>query len=556
MNTLSQFIQLISPYWLGPKQWLAWLLLFGTLSASLAIVQISVLINEWNKAFYDALTAFQTELILPLMWQYLGYIAIVVLLITAGNWLRKLLLIRWRTHLTRELEQQWLVRHRLYGIAKQQIVDNPDQRITQDSYLLAEKSIDLVKYFCMNVAKIIAFVGILWQLSGIQHIQLGGIELTIQGYLVWLALIYTAICSLLTHGIGRKLKPLNVEKEKAEATYRSSLIRINDNAEQIAFYDGEKTEQQRLIAHFNHIVRNWHALMAREFKLESFSAAYLRITMLIPVFAVLPLYLIKAITFGAMMQARSAFSSVQDGFGWFMDFYKQIMEWAAAVQRLSEFKQSLNALTKNENAIIQQGQQLQCEQVQAYLSPTQPLFQPVNLRLMPGQWLQLQGDSGVGKSTFLRILAGLWQDYQGTVILPVGKICFVPQKAYLAKDRLANVLCYPQTAVKNAAVFCRILTAVGLPHLIDELEQEKDWGQVLSGGEQQRIAFARLLLNQPDFICMDESTNQLDILSARYLLNLLRQMLPNCTLIAITHQPELNELFEQQVELIKISEGT
>ena len=549
MQTLRRFFRLIRPYWFSRTQWLAWTLLLAVLGLSLAIIYIGVFINQWNKDFYDALTAFETTKILPLSIQYLAYMALVVLCVSSAGWLRKLLLIRWRRHLTEQLQEKWLREHNLYRLSLSAQPDNPDQRIAEDCAMLAEKSIDLLKNFVMNMAKIIAFVGILWEISGTLSFQIAGQEVVIHGYLVWLALFYTLLCSLLTHWIGRKLHPLNVQKQQAEANFRRTLLRLHDNAEQVAFYRGEETEKHRLATYFAHIERNWHAIMGREFRLETFSAAYLRLTNILPLFAVMPLYLAKTITFGTMMQARSAFSLVQDGFGWFMDFYKRIMEWAACVQRLAEFNESLAQLPPLPTPIIQ-GRTLVCDALQVALPhQTQPCLAPFSCALQPGDWLQLQGPSGIGKSALLRTLAGLWPAYVGKIALPVGNVLFLPQKSYLPFARLDELLCYPRRPTEIQADLGQLLQMVGLAHLSAQLEVARDWALRLSGGEQQRIAFARLLLQRPQVIFCDENTNQLDIASARHLFSLLKQQLPEAIVIAVTHQAELADFFNSQYVL-------
>lgn len=555
MQTLRQFYFLIRPYWFSSKQWLAWLLLIAIIGSGLAIVQISVYVNAWNKTFYDALTAFQTDKIPALLLEYLGYMAIIVFFVAAGSWLRKLLIIRWRTHLTTQLVEQWLHKHHHYRLSQTaNSLDNPDQRIAEDVALLAEKSLDLIRYLFSNLAKLVAFLGVLWMMSGVQHIELFGVQWNIHGYLVWLALIYTLLCSVITHLIGRQLKPLNVTKQKVEADYRRSLIRVRENSEQIGFYQGENWEQQHLQKGFRAITKNWHELMNREFKLEVFSASYLRITNLLPIFAVLPLYLNRVMTFGDMMQARSAFSSVQDGFGWFMDFYKRIMEWAATVQRLAEFQQKMSDLPEEKIQAYEKNQ-FTCKNITlgsqkpAKNQPHFAMFRPISFQIKAGEWLRLSGASGVGKSSFLRVIAGLWQDYQGTFTLPEGRILFLAQKSYFPQGTLAEVLSYSATDSFSEENLKQALTLVGLTQLIPFLQEEKSWLNQLSGGEQQRLAFAQALLIQPSMLCFDESTNQLDLPSAVGLLTLIKQKLPNTIVIGITHQQELSGLFDKRYEL-------
>lgn len=546
MQSLIHFFHLIRPYWFHPRQWLAWLLLATVIGFGLVIVQVSVAINRWNKDFYDALTQFETEKILPLSLQYLLYMAIIVLFVALGSWL---LVIRWRSHLTAQLTEQWLQQHGQYRLTLNSELDNPDQRIAEDVALLAEKSIDLIRYFFSNMAKLVAFIGVLWMMSGVQQITLLRQQWQIHGYLVCLALVYTLICSLLTHLIGRKLKPLNVQKQKVEADYRSNLIRVRENAEQIAFAHGEQWEKAHLHQRFHAIRQNWHKLMNREFKLECFTASYLRITHILPIFAVLPLYLAKAMSFGDMMQARSAFSSVQDGFGWFMDFYKRIMEWAATVQRLWEFQQSIETLDpipptqKRQTDFVCQNLTVHLPGQKHRQNP--PLFAPVSFHLNAGEWLHLTGKSGLGKSSLLRVIGGLWQSYQGEFRLPQGRSLFLAQKSYFPPGTLEQILCYPEAAFINDTEIQQLLTLVGLPHLSTMLQEEKDWQKILSGGEQQRLNFARALLLKPNLLCLDESTNQLDLPSAIGLLTFLQQRLPHTIVIGVTHQAELNPLFDR-----------
>ena len=331
MKTLRRFLTLAAPFWLRQNPWYNWLLLAAVVGFSLAIVRVGVLITDWNKTFYDALAAFDGRAMPALILEYLVYITLVTAFVACGNWLRKVLLFRWREHLTGQFQTDWLGGHKHYRLQLAGEPDNPDQRIAEDIALLSEKSIDLFKYFIMNAAKLGVFIEILWQLSGVQTFVLFGHSITVKGYLVWIALAYSAACTLLTHLIGRKLQPLNIERQHREADYRATLLRVRDHA-----------EQSRLLHRFAAVKNNWRGLIRREFYLESFSAAYLHLSMFIPIIATLPMYLAHSMSFGDMMKARSAFSNVQDGFGWFMDYYKRIIEWAAVVERLAHFQAALD----------------------------------------------------------------------------------------------------------------------------------------------------------------------------------------------------------------------
>jgi len=267
-------------------------------------------------------------------------------------------------------------------------------------------------------------------LWGVQPCERYGRSRTIHGYLVWIALIWSLACTLVTHIIGRWLQPLNVERQHREADYRATLLRIRDHAEQIALYRGEHAEQARLHERFGRIRDNWRELITREFKLEVFSTAYLRVSFFIPVVATLPMYLAKTMSFGSMMQAGTAFSSVQDGFGWFMDYYKRIMEWAAVVERLGRFQEAMAAVDGQKPAGADDGAQMPLIDVAGlalHSAEGRLLARGVHFSVQPSEWLLVDGRSGVGKSTLLRTLAGLWPWHAGHFRVAPGSL-FLPQR--------------------------------------------------------------------------------------------------------------------------------
>ncbi len=586
MKTIRRFLSLAAPFWWRNNPWFNWLILAVVVGFSLAIVRVGVLITDWNKTFYDALAAFDGRAMPALVTEFLVYIALVTGFIACGNWLRKVLLFRWREHLTRQFQQNWLGGHKHYRLQLTGEPDNPDQRIAEDIAMLSEKSIDLFKYFIMNAAKLGAFVEILWQLSGVQTFTLFGQSITVKGYLVWTALAYSAACTLLTHIIGRKLQPLNVERQHREADYRATLLRVRESAEQIAFYRGETAEEGRLNSRFAAVKNNWRGLIQREFYLESFSAAYLRLSMFIPIIATLPMYLAHSMSFGDMMKARSAFSNVQDGFGWFMDYYKRIIEWAAVVERLAGFQTALDEADKaarsSENltdtpvgrilesdkiSITQETPDvgwvsthqpgtnggsrptLLAENLSIHTAEGHPLLQNLTLAAASRQWLLLDGRSGIGKTTLIRTLAGLWPYHRGHFQVNSEKVLFLPQRPYLPQDTLAKLVCYPAAAPQSDSDIRDALEKVGLGRLNSRLHSEEAWHKILSGGEQQRISLARALIARPEILFLDEATNQLDDASATELLSLLKRELPDTLVIGISHQPPVKELFDRREDL-------
>ena len=608
-------------------------LLLLALGFSLAIIKISVLMNAWDKRFYDALSELKGELIPALVGEFLLYTALIVLFIVCGSWLRKLLVIVWRERLSAMMERKWLHNANFYrtslegnfsarggsnlekpgdvnldknlneraeysaaeadsaalhrdakrleilpstakqnaagqsGASEKKIssktrvdreisktiakLDNPDQRIAEDSLLLVQKSVDLVKSLVYNLAKLIAFVAILWQVSKVLKFEIFGIHFEIEGFLLYVALLYTLLCSLITHLIGRRLRGLNFAKQRAEADYRSDLLLVRENAEAVAFMRGEDAERSRFRASFGEIMRNWRSIMNTEFRLECFSASYLKITNLIPIFACLPLYLSRAMSFGDMMQARSAFYSVQDGFAWFMDYYKQIMEWAASVQRIYEFISRMDGESANLRACVKQSDEnsARCEGLSVFTPAGEPLIEDLRFELAPAQFIMLRGKSGAGKSTALRYAAGLWRYGRGEIGLPRTGVMFIPQKPYLAPLSLKELISYPQPPRADDAEFLEILRSVGLEKFARILNSRADYVKILSGGEAQRLSFARIHYHKPSFVFVDEITSALDPVSARELLLRLRADLPKLGMLAIVHQTGLEDIFERTIEL-------
>nr|WP_314372835.1 ABC transporter ATP-binding protein/permease [uncultured Campylobacter sp.] len=629
MKTLKQFFEILCPHWFGKGAAKLWALLLLALGFSLAIIKISVLMNAWDKRFYDALSELKGELIPALVGEFLLYTALIVLFIVCGSWLRKLLVIVWRERLSAMMERKWLHNANFYrtslegnfsvrggsnlekpgdvnlneraeysaaeadsaalhkdakgfeilpstaeqnvagqsGASENEIssktradreisktiakLDNPDQRIAEDSLLLVQKSVDLVKSLVYNLAKLIAFVAILWQVSKVLKFEIFGMHFEIEGFLLYVALLYTLICSLITHLIGRRLRGLNFAKQRAEADYRSDLLLVRENAEAVAFMRGEDAERGRFRASFGEIMRNWRSIMNTEFRLECFSASYLKITNLIPIFACLPLYLSRAMSFGDMMQARSAFYSVQDGFAWFMDYYKQIMEWAASVQRIYEFISRMDGESANLRACVIQSDEnsARCEGLSVFTPAGEPLIEDLRFELAPAQFIMLRGKSGAGKSTALRYAAGLWRYGRGEIGLPRTGVMFIPQKPYLAPLSLKELISYPQPPRADDAEFLEILRRVGLKKFARMLNSRADYVKILSGGEAQRLSFARIHYHKPSFVFVDEITSALDPTSARELLLGLRADLPNLGMLAIVHQTGLEDIFERTIEL-------
>lgn len=516
--------------------------------ASLGVTKIAVLMNEWEKRFYDALSAFNKSLILPLIGEFLLYTLFIVVFIVYGSYLKKFLIISWRESLSSKLEDLWLKNSNFYKVTLIDAnFDNPDQRIAEDSLLFVQSSVNLVKSFVYNIANLVAFVFILWQASKILKVDFGEMHFEISGFLVYIAIIYTLICSLTTHLIGKKLKPLNFDKQHLEANYRANLLILRENAEAAAFLGGAKREKGRFRESFLKIVKNYKDIINTEFRLECFSASYLKVTNLIPIFASLPLYLAGTMSFGDMMQARTAFYKVQDGLAWFMDYYKHIMEFAASVERIYTFVSALNS-TKESNVFDKNDDAISCKNLTIKTPNDEVLFKNLSFSLSPRRWLVLNAKSGAGKSTAFRYLANLWQYGDGEIKMPKDGVMFVPQKSYLTKSSLKELISYPnENALADSEIY-KILDRVGLGKF-KNLDEVLDYAKIMSGGEKERLNFARVYLLKPKFLFLDEATSALDIASATEILTNLRSDFKELSVMMITHQSELFDLFDEVIKI-------
>ena len=341
MSTLKELYKLAAPYWLNRKHWFSWVLLVLCLALNLVMVEITVWLNEWNKEFYDALGALQSDLIYTLLIKFCGLVAVIVLLSVHGTWLQQLVEIRWRTWLTERLVNSWLSNKSYYRMTLGNEPDNPDQRITEDARILVDSTLGLFLGGVRTVSTLLSFSIILWNLSGNISFSWNDSTFNIPGYLFWVALVYSILGTAVTHFFGNPLQKLNFEQQRREANFRASLLRKRDNAEQIALINGEKAELRVLKAAFEDITSNWFGLINREKKLGVVVSTYGQIATMMPLFAGIPALIAKTVTLGGLFQVRSAFMRVYGALSWFVFRYKTLMHLSATVERLSQFTKAL-----------------------------------------------------------------------------------------------------------------------------------------------------------------------------------------------------------------------
>lgn len=558
MLLLKQFWSLAKPYWINPAHWFSWVLLFLSIAALLSVVEATVWLNEWNKHFYDALAAVDIDAIYPLMLEFCGIIALSVVLMVYGKWLQQLVVIRWRSWLTEQLISSWMRDKTYYRMTLGSEPDNPDQRIAEDARILTEDSVELFVGGIQAVAVLIAFTQILWDLSGNLGFEWQGETIHIAGYLFWVALIYSVIGTAVTHFFGRQLHGLNFQQQRKEANFRALLLRKRDAAEQIALLNGEASEQRQLKQSFADISGNWYALMNREKKLGFVINAYHKIAMMVPLFAGIPALMAKTITIGGLFQVRMAFMKVYSGFSWFVHKYQNLTRWSATVTRLGQFTTAMEQLEPI--AEVTRQTNLSWQNLSIEKPNGEALISNMQLTLAPQTQLFISGVSGLGKSTLLRTIAGIWPFYQGKFSQPQGHTLLLPQRPYLPTGSLRDCLLYPrETSAEQTADgydswakddrLIQALAQVDLASLASQLDVEAEWQQKLSGGEQQRLSLARALISKPDTLILDEATSSLDEPTALAMITLLQTQLPQSTLMMVSHQTALQPLFERHLDL-------
>lgn len=548
---------LCKPFWGTKQNWLAWLAFLVVILIGSGITYLNVRINDWQKIFYDVLAELKTDEIVPLMMEYGIYIGIFVIINVYRTWLRKWLIIRWREAMTEQFIDKWLSKQIFYKLAHRKKMDNPDQRIAEDIRIFIEYSIELTVSLLFNVIQLFSFLFVLWRLSGKPEFTFFGETFVIEGYLVWVALIYAIVGTVITHLIGYKLHGLNYQQQVYEANFRSSLIRKQDNAEQIALYKGEKTEKRTLADEFNEIVKNWRALMDTERNLGFFTVGYSRFSILLPTLLAIPLLIAKIVTIGGLMQIRTAFQVVLNSFSWFIYAYSSIPKWTSAVVRLSQLKREMDELENVVKAeIAETDKAIDTENLAIFTPENNRLLHDVSLSIEQNKWIYLKGQSGLGKSTLLRVLSGIWDFYEGKYRLPNQKSLLIPQRSYLNNGSLADVLSYPDKDIYSDEQLNSVLEKVGLSKWVGQLSQVQNWQTVFSGGEQQRIAFARVLLSKPTVLYLDEVTSSLDNDSAERLMTLVKEELPNSTVIFISHQQGIDRFADMEIDLSQFKYST
>jgi vitamin B12/bleomycin/antimicrobial peptide transport system ATP-binding/permease protein len=547
---LKAFWRLTKPYWVSSERAKGLTLLTTVVGLALMAVYMEVQFTNWNNDFYNTLQDKDQAEFFRQLGKF-GLLAFTwIIIVVYQVYFQQMLLIEWRSWLTDRFLADWMkdqayYRMQLLARAGEHAVavDNPDQRIADDLRLFVDYTLSLSLGLLSAVVTLVTFITILWGLSG--ALVIWGIN--IPGYMVWAALIYALVGSVLTHLIGRPLIGLDFNQQRFEADFRFSLVRLRENSEGVALYRGEREELGGLRQRFDAVMANWWKIMLKQKQLTWFTSFYRQLAIIFPLVVVSPRFFSGQIPLGGIFQTASAFSQVQGALSWFITAYRDFAMWKATVNRLIGFADALGEVQqqagKPAGERIADGNEVSLEQLSLQLPHGGALLSNASLAIKPHDDVLITGPSGSGKSTLFRALAGIWPYWKGRIRLPKGaKLLFLPQKPYLPIGSLKRAVAYPEDPANfSDEEALAALDAVGLSHLKDNLDRSLHWGQVLSGGEQQRLAFARALLTKPDWLFLDEATASLPEGDQDLLYRLVKEKLPRTTLVSIGHRESLTE---------------
>lgn len=560
-NLTRQFFRdvwyLTKSYWQSEEKKKAFFLLGCIIVLTLGVVYMLVLLNQWNNSFYSALQNYDAKKIFDELIHFSWLAAIYILLAVYSYYLQQTLILNWRRWLTTRFIDIWLQNKTYYNLQMfGKDTDNPDQRISENVRQFVEMTlsfgIGILKAFCTFAS----FVVILYNLSGSLSFTFMGKTWTINGYMLWASLLYSVIGTYITHIVGRKLVKINFIQQKYEADFRFSMIRLRESAESVAFYRGEAQEGSVFKQRFKMLLDNFWKLVNKQKQLVFLNSGYSQIAIIFPFVVAMNRYLTKEVTLGGLMQVASAFGRVQDSLSYFVDMYSSIAQWQTVVMRLTCFGHHMHDVYQQAERFhverFAAADVVEVDNMQINLPDGKPLLENISFTLHPGHNVLIKGVSGSGKSTLLRAISGIWPFVDGKIFLPErDKLMFIPQKSYLPLGTLRAALNYPGNKPIDDTELIYLMDLCQIGYLKDKLDLEADWSHVLSVGEQQRLAFVRAHIQQPQWLFLDEATSALDEDTEANMYSLLQERLQQTTVVSVGHRSTLNKYHELVLRLNK-----
>jgi putative ATP-binding cassette transporter len=563
-SAMAEGAGLLRELWRSTHRRRTLLLAAGIMAVLVGNMVGQIRLNAWNGAFFDAIAHRDIHVLGHQLLVFIVVIAGLLALVVSQTWMQQMLKVRLRDWLTQHLLDQWLVAGRAYrlGLAGQ-IGVNPDQRIEEDTRKLTELSAGLAVGLLQASLLLVSFIGMLWALSSKLVLAVLGAHFTIPGYMVWCAVAYAAIGSLVTWRVGLPLIGLNADLYANEAELRFALVRVSESAESIALFGGERDERRQLNSNLDRVIASMRGVSGALSRLTWITSGYGWIAIVVPILVALPGYFSGSLTLGGLMMVVGAFNQVQSALRWFVDQFPAIADWRATLRRVSAFKASVEKLDEIDGAVERialsehPDDLLAFDGVSVLTADGRVVIAEATVDILPGERVLIVGESGIGKSTLFRVLAGLWPWGGGEIRLPAAEaMMFMPQRPYLPLGTLRAAMTYPDPPdAFRTAQLAAVMRRVGLAELTEALDAEARLDKVLSLGQQQLIGFARLLLHRPSWIFLDEATSALDEFSQRRVMSIFDQELNGATVLSIGHRPGLEAFHNRTLHLVRTPEG-
>lgn len=520
------------------------------------VVFLNVQFNEWRNGFYNSLQNLDESAFTSSIYYFTGLALVFVGVAGYKAYCIQKLQIMWRTWMTNNTLKKYLNSGTYYGLHfLPDNTDNVDQRISDDIQSFIGMSLRLTLGLLAAVTTFFSFIYILWTLSGVLSLTILGVDISIGHYLVWLAVVYAVLGTWGTHKIGKPLSKLSYEQQQKEATFRYSLIRARENGESIALYRGEESENKRFTSYFTDIVSNYNLIIRKQKHLTWWSSFYGQLAVVFPYIVSAHRFFAKEITLGTLMQTASAFDSVQTSLSYIVDNYGSLAEFKAVTQRLTGLDKAINdweKLSADKEFILENGQTLAVKDLSVKLPNNETIIDNQSFSFRKGRRYVITGASGTGKSTLLKCLAGIWPYGYGTIIKPETETqIFVGQSTYIPLGKLIDIMIYPidKLSHNQEVLFTALLSDLGLEEFTDKLGEIADWNKMLSGGQKQKIAILRAILQEPDILFLDESTSALDQDGEQKCYEAILKYLPEATIISVGHRATIEKFHYHKIVL-------
>jgi vitamin B12/bleomycin/antimicrobial peptide transport system ATP-binding/permease protein len=558
-----RFLSISKSFWKGPTSRKAWLHTTAVLVFLLLNLGAALAVNRWNKFFFDALEKKDTtDAVFGI-----GLVLVLALFSAASSvgllHSRMRLQLRWRQWFVRSLMDRWIANRHFYQLTIIQTeADNPEARITEDARLAIELLVDFTLGVLNASLVAISFISILWVVGG--ALNIGGYS--IPGYMVIACIVYSGVTTLCMYLLGRQLVRRVEDKAAGEAQFRYELTRVKDNAETIALIGGDQDERRNLDETLSDLVKRWVGVIVWQGRMMWLNGANLVLAPVVPLVLGAPKYLSGELSLGSLMQAAAAFVQVQVALNWLADNAMRLADWFASSNRVMQLSEAIDRLeaslgpSQSADTITlgeSPDQQLHLRELSISLHDGKLMIDNAEAVVFPGDKVLVKGDSGTGKSTLIRAIAGLWPWGSGEILMPVGaRVSFIPQQPYFPIGTLRSAILFPRTDADITDDLIREkLTLCGLEHLKGRLDDTDQWGSLLSGGEQQRLAFARVLVQPPEILIMDEPTASLDELSQFKLMEYMRDQLSDTMVLHAGHRPGLEHFHNREIQLVRMTSG-